>query len=234
MRRLGMQLLREGVTECSLIMTHFHWDHVLGFPFFRPLYKPTTRITLYGWPDIQGDVQEKLFHVMAPPHFPVPARDISAAITVIPCDEPVLQVGGLDIRTIPLNHPNQGLGFRITENNRSFVFLTDNELDEPYEQGSSYKEFVDFCRDADLLVHDGEYTHEEYRLTRTWGHSRYEDALRLAEDARVSRLGLFHHNQERTDAEIDRIVEACRSMLADKGSLLNCFAVAQDMEWLLE
>jgi len=234
MRRLGMQLMQEGIEECSLIMTHFHWDHVLGFPFFRPLYKPSTRITLYGWPGLQGNVQEKLFHVMAPPHFPVPARDISATITTIYSVKPHLDVGGLHIETIPLNHPNQGLGFRITENGRSFVFLTDNELDETYEQGSSYTDFVDFCRDADLLVHDGEYTHEEYRLTRTWGHSRYEDALRLAEDAGVKHLGLFHHNQERTDAEIDRIVDACRKMLTDKGSRLDCFAVAQDMEWSLE
>jgi ribonuclease BN (tRNA processing enzyme) len=171
---------------------------------------------------------------MAPPHFPVPARDISATIITSYSVKSHLDVGGVHIETIALNHPNQGLGFRITENGRSFVFLTDNELDETYEQGSSYTDFVDFCRDADLLVHDGEYTREEYLLTRTWGHSRYEDALKLAEDAGVKRLGLFHHNQERTDAEIDRIVDACRKMLTDKGSCLDCFAVAQDMEWSLE
>ena len=233
MRRLGMQLMQENLEEFSLIMTHFHWDHVLGFPFFRPLYSPSTRMTLYGWPAVQGDVQQKLYHVMAPPHFPVPARDISAEITTVLCEETSLDVGGLHIETIPLNHPNQGLGFRITENGKSFVFLTDNELDEPYEQGSSYDEFVAFCRDADLLVHDGEYTREEYELTRTWGHSRYVDALRLAEDACVARLGLFHHNQARTDDEVDEIVQECREHLAARKSSIDCFAVAQDMEMSL-
>jgi phosphoribosyl 1,2-cyclic phosphodiesterase len=215
-------------------MTHFHWDHVLGLPFFRPLYNPLTRMTLYGWPRVQGNVREKLFHVMAPPHFPVPARDISARITTVSCSDPCLDLGGLHIETIPLNHPNEGLGFRITEQGRSFVFLTDNELAQRYENGSSYEQFVEFCQGADLLLHDGEYTREEYSLTRCWGHSRYEDALDLAVDARVTRLGLFHHNQERSDADIDRIVEHSRELLAARSSRVDCFAVAQDMEWTLE
>ncbi|GAU08350.1 MBL fold metallo-hydrolase [Desulfoplanes formicivorans] len=232
-RRLGMRLMQEGIEQIALIMTHFHWDHVLGLPFFRPLYQSSTRITLYGWPKVQGNVQEKLFHVMAPPHFPVPARDISARITTVSCEHSSLDLGGLHIETIALNHPNQGLGFRITEQGRSFVFLTDNELGKSYENGSSYARFVDFCQGADLLVHDGEYTREEYELTRTWGHSRYEDAVRLAADARVARLGLFHHNQERSDTDIDRIVLHCREILAARGSTVDCFAVAQDMQWTL-
>ncbi len=234
MRRLGTRLVQEGIKEFSLIMTHFHWDHVLGFPFFRPLYRPSTRITLYGWPHIQGNVQQNLYHVMAPPHFPVSASDISAKITTIACETPMLDIGGLHIETIPLNHPNQGLGFRITEQGKSFVFLTDNELDESYDQGSSYDDFVTFCRDADLLIHDGEYTRKEYAWTRTWGHSRYVDAVQLAVDAGVARLGLFHHNQTRTDDEVDTIVEECRAILAEQGSAIHCFAVAQDMEESLE
>ena len=234
MRQLGMRLMQEGLEQVSLIMTHFHWDHVLGLPFFRPLYNPLTRMTLYGWPKVQGNVHEKLFHVMAPPHFPVPARDISAQITTVTCHKPFLDLGGLHIETIALNHPNQGLGFRITEQGRSFVFLTDNELDETYENGSSYDCFVDFCQGADLLLHDGEYTRDEYLLTRTWGHSRYEDALRLAMDAKVASLGLFHHHQERSDTDIDRIVQHSRKIIAARGSSVDCFAVAQGMQWSLE
>ncbi|WP_462323922.1 MBL fold metallo-hydrolase [Desulfoplanes sp.] len=234
MRRLGMRIMEEGRQELALVMTHFHWDHVLGFPFFRPLYRASTRMTLYGWPKVQGDVQEKLFHVMAPPHFPVPARDISAQISTVACHTPELDLGELHISTIPLNHPNQGLGFRITEQGRSFVFLTDNELDETYANGSSYAAFVEFCRGADLLVHDGEYTEKDYEQTRTWGHSRYVDAVRLAMDAGVDRLGLFHHNQDRMDDEIETIVRECRQILADQGSPIDCFAVAQDMQWELE
>ena len=232
MRRLGVRLLEEGCEEYSLLMTHFHWDHVLGFPFFRPLYKPSTRITLYGWPAVQGNVPEKLLHVMAPPHFPVPARDINARLTFVACDTPRLELGSLCIDTIALNHPNQGLGFKITENDRSFVFLTDNELAMTYSEGSLYEDFVTFCRGADLLIHDGEYTDEEYLLTRSWGHSRYRDAVQLAMDAGVARLGLFHHNQDRTDAAVDSIVDECQTLLA--GDNIECFAVAQDMEWLLE
>ena len=234
MRRLGVRLLEEGREEYALMMTHFHWDHVLGFPFFRPLYKSSTKITLYGWPAVQGNVQDKLFHVMAPPHFPVPARDISAQITFVPCHAPSLDLGALHIETISLNHPNQGLGFRITEKGKSFVFLTDNELAVSYPEGSSYQEFVDFCAGADLLIHDGEYSEAEYALTSSWGHSRYRDAVQLAVDADVSRLGLFHHNQDRTDDAIDAIVGECRAVLQTREKDIDCFAVAQDMEWVLE
>ncbi len=230
-RRLGVRLMEEGVRDISLMLTHFHWDHILGFPFFRPLYNPSTTIALYGWPEVQGNVQDKLYHIMVPPHFPVSVRDVGAKITMNPCHEKTVEIGGLHIATIPLNHPNEGLGFRITEQGKSFVFLTDNELEEPYEKGSSYEEFVAFCQGADLLIHDGEYTDKEYALTRTWGHSRYKDALGLALDAGVKKLGLFHHNQARTDDEVDAIVQECRKMLADKGSSLHCFAVAQDMEF---
>jgi ribonuclease BN (tRNA processing enzyme) len=184
---------------------------------------------------VQGNVQDKLFHVMAPPHFPVPARDISAQIIFIPCDAPSLDLGALHIETIALNHPNQGLGFRITEKKgKSFVFLTDNELAMSYPDGSSYQEFVDFCAGADLLIHDGEYSEAEYALTRSWGHSRYMDAVQLAVDADVSRLGLFHHNQDRTDDAIDALVEECRDVLQAQEKDIDCFAVAQDMEWVLE
>ena len=233
MRRLGARLLDEGLEEYVLLMTHFHWDHVIGFPFFKPLYKPSTRITLYGWPNVQGNVQEKLFHVMAPPHFPVPARDISAQITFVPCKASFLDLGALHIETIALNHPNQGLGFRITEKGKTFVFLTDNELATFYPEGSSYHEFVDFCAGADLLVHDGEYSAKEYALTKAWGHSRYLDAVQLALDAKVARLGLFHHNQDRTDDAIDAIVRECRAVVGEQKKTLDCFAVAQDMEWIL-
>ncbi len=232
MRRLGVRLLEEGCEDYSLIMTHFHWDHLLGFPFFRPLYSASTRLTLYGWPAVQGRVLEKLLHVMAPPHFPVPARDIRATLDYIPCDTPWLILGALRIDIIALNHPNRGLGFRITEKGRQFVFLTDNELAATYPEGSSYEDFVAFCEGADLLIHDGEYTEEEYLQTRSWGHSRYRDAVQLARDAGVARLGLFHHNQDRTDDAIDVIVQECRALL--QGEDIDCFAVAQDMEWVLE
>ena len=110
------------------------------------------------------------------------------------------------------------------------MFLTDNELGYRHPGGLEYRDYQEFCQDADLLIHDAEYTEDEYRRTKTWGHSTYKDALHLALDAKVKRLGLFHHNQDRTDAALDEIVEECRHNIEDRNRDFQCFAVASDQE----
>ena len=112
---------------------------------------------------------------------------------------------------------------------KSFVFLTDNELRFEHPGGLSRDAYAEFCRGADLLVHDAQYTDEEYQQTRGWGHSTFEDATDLAMAADVKRLGLFHHAPERTDDDLDRQVDACRRRIRRTGSPLDCFATAEDM-----
>ncbi|MDP2688586.1 MAG: MBL fold metallo-hydrolase, partial [Deltaproteobacteria bacterium] len=118
----------------------------------------------------------------------------------------------------------------LEEDGKSFVFLTDNELTFHHPTGLHYDSYVKFAKGADLLFHDAEYSREEYRETEGWGHSVYEDTLKLALDAGVKALGLFHHNQDRTDKEVDRIEKICRKKLEEKGSRMKCFAVAAGME----
>jgi ribonuclease BN (tRNA processing enzyme) len=96
--------------------------------------------------------------------------------------------------------------------------------------GMDYADYLDFARGADLLIHDAEYTETDYMRTRTWGHSVYTDALKLAMEAGVKRLGLFHHNQERTDDQVESIVEDCRRIAKREGRKLDCFALHQNME----
>ena len=139
-------------------------------------------------------------------------------------------VESIAIDPIGLSHPNKGEGYRFTEDGKSFVFLTDNELTYRHEGGHDYEDYLEFSRDADLLIHDAEYTEEDYKKTRTWGHSVYKDALHLAIEAGVRRFGLFHHNQDRSDMEIDRMVRECRRIIKEQGAALECFAIHQDME----
>ncbi len=131
---------------------------------------------------------------------------------------------------IPLSHPNQGYGYKFTENGKDFVFLTDNELAFPHDGGRTYSEYVNFCGGADFLIHDAEFTEKEYRRSRSWGHSVYTDALRLALEAKVKKIGLFHHNQERTDAALEGIVENCRKIIGEHGEKMECFALSQQTE----
>ncbi|WP_147821047.1 MBL fold metallo-hydrolase [Salidesulfovibrio onnuriiensis] len=228
-RRLGNRLLEEERFRYTILFTHAHWDHIMGFPFFRPIYDSRTNITIYGCPLEQGNMQTLLSHTMSAPHFPVPYEVIKASIKYEQLCDKVFSLGGLQVATIPLSHPNKGVGYRFTEGDRSFVFLTDNELSYRHPGGGTFEDYADFARGADFLIHDGEYMPEEYSERRTWGHSQYLEALELALAAGVQCLGLFHHNQDRPDRDVDRMVAVCREIIAQRGADLECFAVAQDM-----
>jgi len=136
----------------------------------------------------------------------------------------------MSITPTPLSHPNQGVGYKFTEEGKSFVFLTDNELTFKHPGGADFQDYRDFSAGADLLVHDAEFTEGDYKKTKTWGHSVYRDALRLALEARVGKFGLFHHNQERSDKGIDEIVADCRKIVSSRNEKLECFAIHQGME----
>jgi phosphoribosyl 1,2-cyclic phosphodiesterase len=202
----------------------------MGFPFFQPIYFTKTRIIMFGCPFAQASIKQIISKIMAPPNFPVNFEDIRADIIYHDACEESFTIKSMSITPIPLSHPNQGLGYRFTEDGKSFVFLTDNELTFKHPGGVDFQDYCDFSAGADLLVHDAEFTEEEYKKTKTWGHSVYRDALRLALEAGVRKFGLFHHNQERSDEGVDEIVADCRKIVANNNGDLECFAVHQGME----
>ena len=232
-RRLGNRLIGERRSRFTLIFTHSHWDHILGFPFFKPIYREETKIDLYGCPFAQGNMQKLLGQAMSPPHFPVPFRVIAAKIDYQGVCSEGLHVDSVSITSIPLSHPNLGMGYKFTENGRSFVFLTDNELSMVHRGGKTFEDYVRFSSGADLLIHDAEYTDKDYEMTRSWGHSTYKDALELALKADVKRFGLFHHNQDRSDDQIDDIVRQCRRIAKSRGAAIDIFGVTQVQEFSL-
>ena len=232
-RRLGKKLLAEKRFEYTLFMTHSHWDHILGFPFFKPIYDKRTRITIRGCTQAQGDIKKLLSRTMSTPFFPVPFSKLEAEFCYEDDCALSYHVDSIEIFPIKLNHPNGGQGYKFMENGKTFVFLTDNEIGYHHLGGLSKDDYVDFCRQADLLVHDAEYTPEEYLQTCSWGHSTYLDALDFAIQAQVRQLGLFHHNQDRSDAAINRIVNHCREIIASRKISLEVFALTQEMEIVL-
>ncbi|MBG0777991.1 MAG: MBL fold metallo-hydrolase [Desulfovibrionaceae bacterium] len=232
-RRLGNHLMREGRFDLTMLFTHVHWDHSLGFPFFKPIYLPATNITVLGCPTKQGDMRTHLSKIMAGPYFPVRFDALPAQIrfdTACSLDS-AFRVGTIDVTSIPLSHPNLGLGYRFTENGRSLVFLTDNELGHRHRGSATPEDYAAFARGADLLLHDAEYTDQEYAHTKTWGHSTWRMAVDLALAAEVGRFGLYHHNQDRDDAALDAIVDQCRAYAAAQGRPdLDVFAVSHQFE----
>jgi len=232
-RRLGNQLMAEGELKFNFIFTHAHWDHLMGFPFFKPLYSERAELRMHRCPFHSKFVETILSKVMAPPNFPVKYSDLKAKITYEPACPEAFNIGSVSVTPIPLSHPNGGSGYKFTENGKSFVFLTDNELGFVHPGGLPKAEYLKFSQDADLLIHDGEYTPEEYKTRIEWGHSTYTDALDLALEAGVKELGLFHVNQERFDPEMDMIVDDCNQIISKSGRDLSCFAVSEDMAFML-
>ncbi|TAN39620.1 MAG: MBL fold metallo-hydrolase [Nitrospirae bacterium] len=232
-RRLGNRLIDEDRFAVNLIYTHSHWDHILGFPFFKPLYIDGTSIRLFGCPFAQKSVKEMISRTMKQPNFPVRFEDVKADISSYEICAGTFHIGSMEVTPIVLSHPNQSIGYKFREDGRTFVYMTDNELGFRHPGGLDHVDYVAFASQADLLFHDAEYTEEEYRTKKMWGHTEYRDALMLAMDAGIKKFGLFHHNQERTDLDLDGIVENCREIIREKKSELECFGVHQDMEIIL-
>jgi phosphoribosyl 1,2-cyclic phosphodiesterase len=232
-RELGNSLVAKNRHSFTLLLTHAHWDHIMGFPFLKPIYSHETNLTIWGCPLAQISLKEMLSRTMAPPNFPINFDSIRANMSYQDMCIDSYKFGSIIITPIALSHPNQGMGYKFEENGKSFVFLTDNELGFQHEGGLDYQAYLDFSRGADLLIHDAEFNEEEYKQTCGWGHSVYKDTLNLALDAGAKKLGLFHHNQERVDTEIDAMVADCHKIIRQRKKDLNCFAVQQSMELVL-
>jgi phosphoribosyl 1,2-cyclic phosphodiesterase len=232
-RRLGNNITEEKRNTIHFLFTHAHWDHLMGFPFFKPLYFKRTQLHMHGCPFHTKFVETILSKVMAPPNFPVRYSDIKAQMhyeKACPLD---FNIGSVKVTPIPISHPNGGSGYKFTEDDKSFVFLTDNELGFVHPGGRERKDYAQFSTAADLLLHDAEYTPTEYKTFQEWGHSLYTDVLELARKAGVKKLGLFHLNQERTDDQMDEIVEKSKQYMTGNGLNMDCFGVATDMTFKL-
>jgi len=232
-RRLGNKLAEEKCFDLNFLFTHAHWDHLMGFPFFKPLYFKRSTIRMHGCPFHSKFVETILSKVMAPPNFPVKYSDITAQMSYPDACPTEFEIGSVSVVPIALNHPNGGSGYKFIEDGKTFVFLTDNELGYIHPGGLAFNDYLEFAGGADLLIHDAEFTPAEYKTYIDWGHSVYTDALDLALKAAVKKLGLFHLNQERTDEEMDKIVTDCRDLINARDLDLECVGVSAEMEFEL-
>jgi len=232
-RRLGNKLLKEKKREINLIFTHPHWDHIQGFPFFKPIYNAETEIHIYGCGTAQKSIRHILSDSMKTPYFPINLAQTKATLDIHKSCDKVLTIGSITITPILLNHPGNGQGYKFEENGKVFVFLTDNELGYCHSDSNETNKYQSFVQEADLLIHDAEFTEKEYASNKGWGHSLFTDALELAINANVTSFGLFHHNQDHDDDCIDGMVSECRQILNSKHIHMNCFAAAMGQEIVL-
>ncbi len=209
-RRLGGVLEgKNGGDPLYLLMTHVHWDHIIGFPFFATTLQKGAKLLVDGHANAMMGLHHTFDNPMGGGYFPVSIEDLDIEISYLNtlADRP-LEVEGACVESIPLRHPQGGVGFSIREGDRTMVFITDNELDDD----EAFRQYENFCRGADLLIHDAQYSPDEMSSRRGWGHSDYRSALELARRAEASRLVLFHHDPARTDAELKGFEVLCRDI----------------------
>lgn len=220
-RLLGEHLKTKVATvRLHLLLTHNHWDHLIGLPFFFPIYREDSEIRIDGWPLAFQALKRVFDDHMGDGFFPVAFEQLKAHITFVNKIARTPQVlDDVQIEALPLNHPQGCLGFRFQEEGQTLVFITDNELG--LDGGYRFPDFVKFAKDADLLIHDAQYLPEEMPFHRGWGHSSFEEAVRLALEAGVKTLLLTHHDPSRTDEQVRKILDRAKKMAAASGEKLT-------------
>lgn len=204
LRGLGSQIARERPAEVDLFFTHTHYDHVAGVPFFQPAFLPDIAVNFWAGHLPPGQsLRHVLCEMMIAPLFPVPL-DVFLACEYreFACGEPIELAPGVRLNTVALNHPNNACGYRIDFAGRSICIITDTE----HRPGERDPAVVEFVRGADIMVYDSMFTDEEFPKFVTWGHSTWQEALRVADAAGVGQAVLFHHDPNHDDDFLDRIV----------------------------
>lgn len=234
-RQLGNALLAEKQLEYILLLTHSHDDHLDGLPFFEPLYTPDVRVTAFEQKALREKLEKMCDMAKAAEFSPQCTRSIQAAIEWKPALEygHIAEVGNALVTSIPASHPGGCSGFKISDRGKSVVYLPDNELTFDHGASMDFSAYVKICTGADLLVHDAQFTCEEYETCRGRGHSSWRQALELAISAGVQQLALFHHDADRTDDQVSAIVKECKREAALRAPRLLCFAMREGAEIVL-
>lgn len=213
LRSLGKKMTIEGPLQAKLFFSHYHWDHVQGFPFFEPAFAPQNCLEVYGAIALDGStVEQRLGLQMLHPNFPVPLQIMASNLIfhdLLPGDQ--LQFGSIKIETAPLNHPGGAIGYRVNANGYTVVYATDTE----HYCDRLDANLLQLARNADVLIYDSTYTDEEYHdphaSKKGWGHSTWQEAIKVAQAAGVKQLVIFHHDPAHDDAFLDRVQQAAQA-----------------------
>jgi ribonuclease BN (tRNA processing enzyme) len=206
---LGDAIMSEGrASDLSLLLSHFHWDHIQGLPFFVPAYVPSTKLAIFGPGGKSGAVRESLSRQMSAPHFPVTLGDLRASIEWNDlANGQSFQVGEARVTAAKLNHPGGVFAYRIEHGGDALVYATDTEHYACVDPALRA-----LAEGANLLIYDAQYTPDEYRTKVGWGHSTYVAGVEIARAAGVQRLALYHHDPRRSDAGVAAIEASAREL----------------------
>ena len=238
---------RGGPIHANILVGHTHWDHIQGFPFFSPAFVAGNSAAIYGPEGSRGSLHDVLSGQMEFTYFPVELGQLPAAITYHDLTEGIHRIGGARVATQFLNHPALTLGYRIEADGVAVVYLVDHEpfstelwranaepghLESILHEGD--RRHARFMEGADLVIHDAQYTPEEYPAKRTWGHSTYDYAVRVAAAADVRQLALTHHDPDHDDHFIADLERKARVLALQCGTGMDAFCAYEGCEVVIE
>jgi len=247
---LGNELIQQDkIREIMIILTHYHWDHVCGLPFFVPAFVPDWKINFFGPGDSPKLIEEHVSAQMQAPYFPVGTETWLAETNYLTSQNDSFQYGPMRIDFSNVHHPGITYGYKIEVNNKTIIYASDNEcmfieksvkhrFDEfNEEEHELYKEMIheehqselNLIQDADILIHDAQYTPDDYEKKRGWGHSCYIDTINTAIDANVKELYLFHHDPNYDDTAMEAILKHSNEIIKEKGASLICHLAKEGM-----
>jgi phosphoribosyl 1,2-cyclic phosphodiesterase/CheY-like chemotaxis protein len=253
LRELGIELEAEFGDQPirpTLLISHTHWDHIQGLPFFLPVYSQKNSLRVLGYEGARAGLGAVLAGQMETSFFPISLRDVPSAISIDELKDMEFSIGKVKVVARFLNHPGICVGYRLTTSNGSIAFLPDNE---PYDvlklnqagpdkasfaearayAGDARAKLVEFLQQTDILIIDAQYTDEEYAQKVGWGHGSLSSVVSLAVDAKVRKLFLFHHDPNHDDRKIDEMVEAARTLVLESGQPVEVEAAREGAEvWL--
>ncbi|MBU0913323.1 MAG: MBL fold metallo-hydrolase [Gammaproteobacteria bacterium] len=224
-RLLGQELMA-GTSELVLLLSHNHWDHIQGFPFFAPAYQAGRQIRIIPGKTLHGE-NDAILKQMSGEFFPVAPQQLASTIRITPMTEEQWQLGDFYIQRCPLNHPGSGSAYHISADGHTLAYVTDNELFPPEQTMTSRAQWLEFVTGVDLLIHDGQYLEADMPYKLGWGHSLVSQAVVLAKEAKVKRLVIFSHDPARTDRQLDQLAQQFSGqqpevLMAQEGMELWC------------
>ena len=233
LRQVGLSMTQEPAHKIHLFITHTHWDHIQGFPFFAPAYMAGYEIAVYAAPSVDRDLESIFRGQLDRAYFPVQMEDMQARLEFNYIEDQPIRIGDIEISWEHTFHPGFTVGYKMTVDGRQLVFIPDNEFLKGYmgkplrsidsTDAETYGQLIEFCRGADVLIHEAQYTHDEYPIKVGWGHTSVPNACTLAKVSEVEKWIVTHHDPSHEDDFLQSKLNLTRQILHE----IECSAEVQ-------